>query len=87
MSDKIVDFEKYQQKNKEKNNEKIASQVSTQEEVETLIDRTRPLTKRDLLQLDLIESLAEHVHYLSKLVEKLIEDKKVLQEKLDSLDL
>lgn len=78
MSDKIVDFEEYQ-KNKEK-----TSRVTIQEDAEDIMEKSKPLTKRDIIQLDLIESLAEHVHYLTNIIDRLLEENKNLKEKLDS---
>jgi hypothetical protein len=81
MSDKIVDFEEYQKSKKESK-----LKTSTQEEVKAIIENAKPLSKRDIIQLQLIESLAEHVHYLSLLVERLLDEKESLQEQLKSKD-
>ncbi len=81
MSDKIVDFKEYKKKKKPK-----AKKMPTKEEVMDLIESTKPLSKRDLLQLELIESLAEHVHYLTKLLDRLLEENRELKSKLESTD-
>ena len=84
--DKVLDFKKYQNKKSKKEAKAKNSYLQTQNEVDDLISRSKPLSKKDKLQLELVGALAEHVHYLSLLVEKLIEDKKVLEEKLEKLN-
>ncbi len=81
MSDKIVDFEEYQKLKKESR-----SKTTAQDEIKKILESTKPLSKRDILQLELIESLAEHVHYLTKLIENLLEENKELKAKINPPD-
>jgi hypothetical protein len=76
-TDKIIDFIKYQ---KSKKKPKIKKPyVQTQEEADDIISRSKILSKKDRLQFELVAALAEHVHYLSILIEN-----KALKEKLNS---
>jgi hypothetical protein len=76
-TNKIIDFIKYQKSKKKPS-------VQTQEEADDIISMSKLLSKKDMLQFELVAALAEHVHYLSLLIEKLLEENKELKEKLNS---
>ena len=66
MDDNVFDFEEHKNK--------IKKSVSTsQKEAEKILQNSKPITARDIMQLELIESLADHVVFLTKMLQELLE--------------
>ena len=55
---------------------RIKKQTSaSQDEIEKILEAAQPLTARDVIQLELIEALADHIVYLTKMLQELLEER------------
>tara|TARA_Y100000310_G_C20540570_1_gene743070 strand:+ start:442 stop:687 length:246 start_codon:yes stop_codon:yes gene_type:complete len=55
---------------------RIKKQTSaSQDEIEKILEAAQPLTPRDMIQLELIEALADHIVYLTKMLQELLAER------------
>jgi len=66
--DKIFKLEDYKNRIKKQTS-------SSQEEIEKILESSAPLTVRDKVQLELIEALADHIVYLTKMLHELLAER------------